>query len=175
MTKKNKLTFILLFVVSTAILLLPLFFKEQLSHMTSLGLAGLFFVNFFSSATLFLPTPGFISVAVASNIYNPLLTALIGALGSSSGEGVGFLFGRSSIEVLQGRKHKVWFHLNKFIFKKYGPIILFLFALVPNPIVDGLGILAGMAGYPLHKFIFSVFLGRLLRNLIIILYFGTFS
>lgn len=175
MTKKNKLTFILLFVVSTAILLLPLFFREQLSHMTSLGLAGLFFVNFFSSATLFLPTPGFISVAVASNIYNPILVALVGALGSSSGEAVGFIFGRTSVEVMNGRKHKILYHLNKFVFDKYGPILLFFFALVPNPIVDGLGILAGMAGYPLHKFIFSVFLGRLLRNLIIILYFGKFS
>ncbi len=173
MRKNNKLLFIGIFILSTAILLTPLFFKDILGQFQSLGLLGIFFINFFSSATLFLPTPGLLSIAVASKIYPPLAVAVLGSLGSALGEGIGFLFGHSSMQVLNGRKYKLLYHLNKFIFKQYGMYILVLFALIPNPIVDGLGILAGIAKYPIHRFLLAVFIGRFLRNLVIV-YIGLF-
>lgn len=165
--RNNKLTLSLIFLASTLVLLLPLFFKQQLGQMQSLGLFGLFLINFFSSATIFVPTPGVISIAVASKLYPAIAVALFGALGSSLGELVGFYFGKTGIEIINGRKHKILYHLNKFIFAKYGLVILLVVALIPNPVVDGLGILAGSAGYPVYRFFIPVFIGRLLRNLII--------
>jgi membrane protein YqaA with SNARE-associated domain len=165
--RNNRLILTLIFIASTAVLLVPLFFRQQLGQMQSLGLLGLFLINFFSSATLFVPTPGVISVAVASKLYPAIFVALFGALGSSLGELVGFYFGKTGFQILNGKQHKILYHLNKFIFEKYGFFILFFVALIPNPIVDGLGILAGIAGYPVYKFYIPVFLGRLLRNLII--------
>lgn len=162
----------MLFLVSTLALLLPLFFKEQMRSIESFGLFGLFLINFFSSATIFLPSPGLVSIPVAATIYNPFSVILLGSVGSALGEGVGFLFGHSSVRVLNGEKHKVLFHLNKFIFKKYGLPILFITAAIPNPIVDGLGILAGIAGYPLHRFLIAVFLGRILRNIALVFFVG---
>jgi membrane protein YqaA with SNARE-associated domain len=168
----NKLFFTILFIVSTIAIILPLFFKDELRHVESFGLFGLFLINFFSTATLFLPSPGILSVIVAANIYNPVLVVLLASLGSSLGEGVGFLFGHSTVQVINGQKHKILYHLNRFIFQKYGlPLIVFASA-IPNPLVDGVGILAGAAGYPLHKFLIAVFLGRILRHIGLVLYFG---
>ena len=174
MKKRRKLVFIALFIISTLVLLLPLFFKDRLQAVESFGLFSLFLINFFSSATIFLPSPGIVSVPVAAAIYTPVSVVLLGSLGSALGEGVGFLFGHSSMKVLDGKKHKILYHLNKFIFEKYGLPLLIITAAIPNPLVDGLGILAGMAGYPLHKFLIAVFLGRILRNIGLILFVGGF-
>ncbi len=169
---RNRFIFIVLFIISTFVLLLPLFFKDQLKNVESFGLFGLFLINFFSSATIFLPSPGIVSVPVAAAIYNPLSVVLLGSLGSALGEGVGFLFGHSSMQVLNGKKHKILYHLNKFIFEKYGLPLIVIFAAIPNPVVDGLGILAGMAGYPLHKFLLAVLLGRIVRNIGLVFIMG---
>lgn len=170
----SKYFFTILFFVSTAALLLPLFFKDQLRSVESFGLFGVFLINFFSSSTIFLPSPGLLSVPIASQIYNPFAVILLGSLGSSLGEVVGFLFGHSTVHVLDTNKHKLLFHLNTFIFQKYGLPITVIFSIIPNPVIDGLGILAGMAGYPLHKFLIAVFLGRILRNIILVFFAGGF-
>jgi membrane protein YqaA with SNARE-associated domain len=170
----KKVFFALIFLVSTIGILLPLFFKEQLETMESFGLLGVFLINFFSSATIFLPSPGILSVPVASQIYNPLLVLLLGSIGSSLGELVGFLFGHSSVRVLDANKHKLLFHLNRFIFEKYGIPLTIVISAIPNPIVDGLGILAGMAGFKLHKFLIAVFIGRIIRNVVLVFLAGGF-
>ncbi len=174
MKKNNKLTFSILFVVSTAAMLIPFFFRDQLKQVESLGLLGLFLINFFSSATVFLPSPGIVSVIVAATLYNPVWVVLLSSLGSALGESVGFLLGHSSVKVLNGEKHKILYHLNKFIFDKYGIPLIIIASAIPNPLVDGIGILAGAASYPIHRFLIAVFIGRIIRHFGLVLYFGNF-
>ncbi|RJQ26938.1 hypothetical protein C4577_02385 [Candidatus Parcubacteria bacterium] len=164
---KNKLFYILLFLISASIILLPLFFKIRVQELKTLGFIGLFIINFLGSATVFFPVPSIISVGVWGNIYNPLLVALIGALGSSMGESIGYLFGSSSKEILNLKKHKFVFYFLDFLFKKLGIFIIFLASFIPNPLFDGIGILVGISSFSLKKFIVIVFLGRLLRNILI--------
>jgi len=165
--KYTKLIPVIIFIASTLFMLLPLFTKDIFAPFRALGLASLFFINFLSSATIFLPTPGIVSVAVGGNLYNPLAVALLAAVGSALGEGVGFLFGYSSKEIFNHKRHHLFFHLTRFIFEKYAKFIIPLVAFIPNPLVDGLGIFAGMAAYPPRKFLLLVFIGRFTRNLLI--------
>lgn len=163
--KKERIIYSILFLFSIGLLISPLFFRDFMKEVESLGLLGIFFINFFSSATLFLPSPGILSVAIGGSLYDPLTVALIASASSTLGEGVGFLFGFSSKKVLPLERHKILFHLLKFTFEKYGTIIIFLFSLIPNPLFDGIGILAGIAGFAGSKFLIYVFAGRLLRNI----------
>ncbi len=173
MKKNNKIVYIFLFLASTLLIFLPLFFKDYMSQFGSLGIFGVFLINFFSSSTLFLPSPAIFSVAVGGNLYNPLLVALFASIGSTLGEGTGFLFGHSSKKTLGfEQKHKVMYYLSNFLFTKYGIFIIFLFSLVPNPVFDGIGIFAGIASFSAKRFLLAVFCGRLIRN-IAIAYFGT--
>lgn len=166
--QKSKLLFFLLFIVSSLMLFVPLFFKDELRQLTSFGLVGLFLINFFASATVFLPAPGILSVAIGAQIYEPLSVAVISALGSSAGEAVSFVFGHSSKRIFNHKKKAFFGYVSKFTFKKHGTLLIFLLALIPNPVIDGLGILAGAFGYPLKKYTILVFLGRLVRNLILV-------
>lgn len=159
--------FLLLFTIATIGVILPIYFRDQLLELTSFGLIGLFLINFLGSATIFFPAPVILSVGIAGNLYNPLLVALVASLGSALGEGTGYLFGYSSREIMRLRSKKLTNHMIHFLFEKYGWIGVILFSLVPNPVIDGVGILAGLAGFSLWRFVLFVFIGRLVRNIVV--------
>lgn len=172
-TASSKIVLVLLFVISTVLLLLPLFFELDYKSLLAFGLIGLFLINFLGSATLFLPAPAILSVAVAGASFNPFVVALVAGLSSSLGEGIAYIFGYSSTEVLNLKKHKRIFKISNTILHWKGGALIPLFAFFPNPLFDGLGILAGMSKYPLKRFILLTFIGRTIRN-IGIAYLGLF-
>lgn len=166
-TFRNKYLLILVFLISTSLLLLPLIFKVQFEQFKSLGIFGVFLINFISSATILLPAPGFLAVGVGANLYNPILVVAAATLGSTLGEATTFLFGFSSAEIIHIKEHKVLFAFLRFLLTRWGYIIIPIFAFVPNPFFDGLGIVAGLVEYPIKRYLFLTFIGRLARNILI--------
>lgn len=167
MNSKKKLLYSFMFVLSILIILLPVLFRTRFEEFKTLGLIGIFIVNFLGSATIFLPTPSILSVGIGGNLYNPFAVAIFASFGSSLGESVGYLFGHSSKEVLNLKKHKILYYLNDYIFKRYGTLAILVFSFIPNPFFDGIGILVGMSSFSLKKFVAIVFVGRFFRNLLI--------
>ncbi len=163
----KRVSFILIFVLSTVLMLLPVFYKVQFQHFKSLGLLGIGLINFFGSATVFLPSPAILSVGIGGTLYNPLLVAFVSAVGSSLGESTGFLFGYSGEKVIDDKKPGLFYKLYQFVFEKYGAYILIFMAFIPNPLFDAVGIFAGVAQYPIKKFLLYVFIGRFARDIII--------
>ena len=98
-------------------------------------------------------------------MYNPILVALIGAVGSALGDGIGYFFGLSTQKVTNFKKHKILYNLLDFTFRKYGWWILIVGSIIPNPAFDFLGILAGLTSFSIKRFLIAVFIGRLIRNI----------
>ncbi len=169
----SKIFLISLFLLSSVLLFLPFFFDLNLKSFTAFGLVGLFLINFFGSATLFLPAPVIVSVAVAGATMNPLVVAVVAAIAAAFGESVAYIFGYSSKEVLNLKRHKRIFKYSQIIVHWKKGILIPVFAFFPNPFFDGLGILAGISDFPIKRFMIYVFLGRLVRN-IGIAYLGLF-
>ncbi len=149
------------------LLFLPVFFQIRFHSLRSLGLIGVFLINFFGSATVFLPAPGLISVGISATQSHPLLVAIIGALGASLGEGTTFLFGYTSNKFLNLEKHKFIKRFKTKVFDRWGEIVVLVFAFVPNPVFDGIGIIAGLSKFPVKKFLILTFIGRLSRYIVI--------
>lgn len=164
---ENRFVYFLIFGVAALLMFVPLFYKDQLESFKSLGILGIFFINLIGSATIFLPTPAILAVGIGAKLYNPVVVALVAAIGSSVGDSLGLIFGYASKEVLDIKTHPLLSYLGHYFLKKYGSFILFLFAFIPNPIFDGMGIVAGLAGYSPVRFILITFCGRFLRNLLI--------
>ncbi len=162
----KKLYFTLLILLGF-ILFLPVFFQIRFHSLRSFGLIGVFFINFFGSATIFLPAPGLLSVGISATQSNPFLVALIGAIGASLGESTTFLFGYTSNKFFNLEKHKWLKKFKKNVFDKYGEIVILAFAFIPNPLFDGIGMIAGVSKYPVKKFILLTFIGRLCRYIVI--------
>lgn len=161
---KNKIyagsVFLLSILLSVAFFLFKDFFREA----SSLGLLGLFLVNFISSATFFVSAPAFFTIIAGGNLYSPILVAIVAALGACLGDMVGFLFGHSGRRLMKKKldSHKVIRFLEKH-FHRHGALIIFIIALIPNPFFDAVGILAGVVKYPPLKFFAIMLIGRFLR------------
>lgn len=156
-----------LFLLLGILLFFPVYYQINHQEFRHLGLVGVFLLNLIGSAAIFLPSPAFISVGISATQINPLLVALIAALGASIGEGTTFLFGYSSNKILKLEKYKQLKKFKKNVFDKYGAAAILVLAFFPNPFFDGIGIIAGLAHYPIKRFIILTFIGRLLRYILI--------
>lgn len=165
---RNKLLLITVFAISTFLMLLPLFFKVQFREFASLGLLGVFIISFLGSATILLPAPALLAVGIGASLYNPFFVILVSTVGSALGESTTFLFGHSSKEIIGIKNHKIVFKFLRFLLLKYGIFIIPIFSFIPNPFFDGLGIVAGIIGFPIKKYLILTFIGRLLRNILIV-------
>jgi membrane protein YqaA with SNARE-associated domain len=170
MAKKNQLQYgqvlqwIALLIVSILAIFLSVHFQDRLLQFKSLGFLGIFLINFFSAATIFFPSPAIATVIAGGAIYPPVIVGLVATLGATLGDMVGYFLGLSSSHILLKKKHN-WYDALVSLFKKYGGIMVFLFAMIPNPIFDAVSIIAGALGYSPYKFFLWLFLGRLVRNM----------
>lgn len=162
---RSKKFYIISFLISMILVLSPLIFTFRFQEYRSLGLLGIFIANFVGSASVFLPAPTIVSVIIGGTMYNPLLVALVASVASGLGEAVGFLLGLSTQKVTGFKKHKILYNLLDFTFQKYGFGIVLVCSIIPNPIFDGVGILAGLTTFSIKKFLIAVFVGRLIRNI----------
>lgn len=168
----KRLVFLLISLISVGVMLLPLFYKLELKQFQSYGIIGIAIINFFGSATVFLPSPAIISVGVGGALYNPLLVALASALGSALGEAVGFAFGYSSKKVINQEEKRLMYKLFKTVFHKHGSWLIITLSFIPNPVFDAVGIFAGVAQFPIKRFLLYVFIGRFLRDIMIAFLFS---
>lgn len=165
---KNKTYAGLIFILSLLLSLGFYIFRDFFQEASSLGLLGLFVVNFVSSATFFIPAPAFLTVIAGGNLYSPITVALIAATGACFGDMIGFLFGHSSRSLTREKldRHKAIRFLEKH-FHRHGALIIFILAIIPNPFFDAIGVLAGIVNYPPLKFFTIMFVGRFLRYLLL--------
>lgn len=162
--KSKKILFLALFIFAFALSIALFIFQDFFAQAKSLGLIGIFLINAISNASFFIAGPGFISVIASGSIYPPILVALVASLGSATGDMLSFIVGLSGRNIINHKlSNKIWFKVLDDYFKKYGGWLLFIFALVPNPLFDSIGIFAGAFAYSPWKFFIIVFVGRLLR------------
>ena len=162
---KNKIYAIIVFISSIVLSVVFFVYRDFFRGASSLGLLGLFVINFVSSAGFFVSGPASIVAAIAGgNLYSPILVALITSFGACLGDMLGFAFGYSGRKLARKKldRHKIVKFLEK-RFDRHGDAIIFILAIIPNPFFDAIGILAGLASYPPLKFFMIMLVGRFLR------------
>ena len=161
---KNKAFVITIFASSIVLSASFFVYKDFFKEASSLGLFGLFIINFVSSAGFFVSGPAFLTIIAGGNLYPPVLVAIIGAVGACLGDMLGFAFGYSGRRLAKKKldRHKTIRFLEKH-FHRHGALIIFILALIPNPFFDAVGILAGVLNNPPLKFFIIMLIGRFLR------------
>lgn len=160
----NKLYAGVIFLLSIGLSFAFFVFKDFFSQTLSLGLIGLFIVHFVSNASFFLSGPSFLTVIAAGDIYPPVLVAIVASLGAAFGDMVGYLFGHSGRALTKKRIEKS--STMRFVekhFHKYGGLIIFVMAFIPNFVFDAIGIFAGIMNYSPIRFFVIILIGRFLR------------
>jgi membrane protein YqaA with SNARE-associated domain len=130
------------------------------------GYLGVFIVSAVSSATIFLPVPGFLFILAASPFLNPWILGIVAGAGMAVGELTGYVVGRGGNKALK-KKDKKWLKMGENWFKKgRGFLFIVIFAATPLP-DDITGIVGGMFSYDWRRFLLASFIGKAIMNLLL--------
>lgn len=137
----------------------------------SLGFVGIALISFISSSSILLPAPGLlICLALIEASDSLVIASLAAAFGAAVGELTGYGIGYSTGGLTQHFdrvKHLINTEKAHALFSKYGYIITFLLATIPNPFFDLAGITAGYLRMDVKKFFLITFAGNILKYLLL--------
>ena len=142
--------------------MLAVVYSEQVQErFAGLGYLAVFVITIVAAATVILPAPGAVSVAAFGAVLNPWLVGLVAATGQTIGELSGYYIGWSGRGVVQNVRGyaaiKRWMD-------RHGVATLFVLAMIPNPVFDVAGMIAGASRFGVVKFIAASWPGRAIKN-----------
>ncbi len=145
--------------------------RNQADKFAAYGYPGIFLISVLANATLLLPAPGVAIVFAMGSVFNPFLVGLVAAAGSTIGELSGYLAGFSGQVIAE--RTKMYDRIEHWM-EHYGMLTIFILAAIPNPFFDLGGMAAGALKMPIHKFLISCLLGKIIKMLIFA-YAGAYS
>ncbi|MBI3538128.1 MAG: VTT domain-containing protein [Chloroflexi bacterium] len=160
---KQILQAILTIAFSISVTIGILLFKDQIQEYAALGYPGIFLISLLGNATLILPVPAFAVVFATGAVLNPVWVGIAAGIGAGIGEMTGYLAGYGGSVLIQDNIYK---NLEAKI-KRYGAGLIFLLALIPNPLFDVGGLVAGAMKMGWLKFLIAVCAGKTLRFIIL--------
>jgi len=144
-------------VLSVCVAALFWVFSDTLREYACVGYIGLFIACAAANASVFVPASSTVIIMSAAAALSPLWCGVIGGLGAAAGEQVSYWFGRSgkyaaedmpAVKKLESR------------IEKSGFLMVFLFALIPNPAFDLAGAAAGLGRMSWTKYTLACVLGK---------------
>jgi uncharacterized membrane protein YdjX (TVP38/TMEM64 family) len=129
------------------------------------ALLALFLASVISSATLFLPVPGLAITTLVGSLINPLAVGIVAGIGQTLGEMTGYMAGYSGQGLVERTRAyerlEGWMSRNEFI----AELVVFVLALIPNPLFDAAGMIAGALRFPVWKYLLAAGLGKVIKNI----------
>lgn len=133
--------------------------KDVVQKCIPLSLLGLLFACFVTNSTVLLPASSLILVIEYSYILNPLWVVIFGTLGAVIGELVGYMVGVEGRNYLNCKFVK-WITIN---FEKKEFLWVVIFSIIPLPVFDVIGIIAGRNRMNPFKFFVACYVGKCLK------------
>lgn len=158
----RKVLSVLLGIVFAIIMSAPyILYKEQIQQMALVGYLSVVIACAISNVSILLPSSSTLIVVAAASSLNPMLCVLAGGLGTALGEQSSYIcgrIGRKGFDDNGSREKKVLKWMNK-----HDALTVFVFAFLPLPIFDIVGIAAGALRMNWIKYLFSAVLGKTLK------------
>ena len=133
---------------------------------------GIFLIGLIGASSIFFPIPYTVVIFALGGMFEPVWIAVAAGIGSAVGEFSGYLLGFGSRRVI-GEKYKKKMEFLMKLFDRFGPIVIFVFALTPLP-DDLLFIPLGVIRYSLVRALIPALVGKICMNFIVA-YSGRFS
>jgi membrane protein YqaA with SNARE-associated domain len=161
-----KLLRVLAFLAVVALSVFIVVYGNRITALGAYGYPGLFLLNLLASATLILPAPGLALALAAGATLNPYLVGLAVGTGSALGELTGYIAGATGRGMVEGDPN--YPRVSGWMAKK-GLAVVFVLSIVPNPIFDVAGIVAGAMRIPVWKFLGVAWLGKVIKSTLVAL------
>lgn len=145
--------------------------RDTIEGYAQYGYWGVFIISILGNATLILPAPSFAIIFAMGSILNPFWVGIVGGCGAALGEMTGYLAGFGGRGLIE---NQTYYQKLNTLMSKWGAWLIFALALIPNPIFDMGGIVAGALRIPWWKFLIAAAFGKSIR-FIILAYLGSWS
>jgi len=139
---------------------------------TQYGYFGIFIIALIGALSIFVPIPYTVVIFTLGGfksggqyVFDPIWIALAAGLGSAIGEFSAYLIGLGGRKAI-GDRYKRKMDLLVKVFNRYGPVVIFLFALTPLP-DDLIFIPLGVMRYSVLKAFSAALIGKITMNFII--------
>lgn len=136
-------------------------YKEQIQQMALVGYLSVVIACAISNVSILLPSSSTLTVVAAASSLNPMLCIVAGGVGTALGEQSSYIcgrIGRKGFDDTGSREKKVlkWM-------KKHDALTVFVFAFLPLPIFDIVGVAAGVLQMNWTKYVVSAVLGKTMK------------
>ena len=130
--------------------------------------AGIFLISLIGSASVILPLPGAAVVVSSGQFVGDvggipfwLVVGIVAAAGETIGEMTAYLAGMGGKVVIEDRAS--YRKLDSWM-QRRGVGTMFVLSVVPNPVFDIAGFMAGAVRMPIWQFALTVFVGKTIKN-----------
>lgn len=153
---------------------------DWISYLLQFGYLGVFLISLVGAMSIVIPIPyTFVILTLGMRgVLDPLLLTVASGVGSAIGELSGYLLGYYGRALISEKRQRKIDYILRIIKDRYGPVVIFLFALTPLP-DDLLFIPLGILRYKFVKAFIPSFLGKLTMSAILVyggrLYFDVLS
>lgn len=158
----RKVRSILLGIIFAIMMSAPyIIYREQIQQMALVGYLSVAVACAISNASILLPSSSTLIVVAAASSLNPMLCVLAGGLGTALGEQSSYIcgrIGRKGIDDNENTEKRVMKWM-----KRHDALTVFVFAFLPLPIFDIVGIAAGVFRMNWIKYMVSAVLGKTLK------------
>ena len=156
---------ILALILGIAITVLVIIYANRIRDYEEIGYLGVFLLTFLGNATVLVPVPVLapLNIVLGGILTSPLLVGLTIGIASSMGELIGYLVGYAGSGIVTSSKTYKKMEVR---IKKYGLWAIFFLALIPNPLFDVAGLVAGAIGIKWWKFLLAMGAGKTVRAII---------
>lgn len=151
---------IIIGVVFLFLVFIPLWGTDFQEYLGAYGYPAVFLISLISNAALFIPGPGIALVIAAGATLDPIMIGVIAGAGAALGELTGYLIGQGGQGLVSDKP--IYWKIEK-LMRKSGSFVIFMLAIIPNPLFDIGGLIAGALRMPVWKFLLSVWVGKSLR------------
>jgi len=174
---------------SVVLLIVPEWFNLDEQSLEGLGYVGVFVANLASTVTVFIPVPGLTALGQVlildqGEVLNPVLVGIAGGCGMALGEITAYVAGVYGGQMAAGhtlpgprwtaRLVERAISIIDRLMDRYGMLTLFVLSVIPNPVFEIAGITAGAVRMPFGRFMGAVFVGKVLRGMILA-FLGAYS
>ncbi len=149
---------VLVLALSVAIVI----FQDWWVRFRAYGYLGLFLITLLSNATVIFPAPGLVLPFSLGAVLHPFWVAVVAAAGATAGELSGYLAGFSGQAFVEDYRA---YRRVRALMRQYGDGVIFALAVLPTPLFDLAGIVAGATRIPLQRFVLWTFAGKLVKML----------
>lgn len=156
------------FLALAAVILLTIaiyIYRDQMEGLAGYGYAGIFLLSLLANATIILPAPGVMVAFAMGGVFPAWGIALAAGMGAALGELSGYLAGYGGQAIVGDLRHyeqiTAWMRRKRSL----AYALIFVMALIPNPLFDLAGIAAGTLKIPVLPFLLWTFAGKTAKML----------